>query len=194
MPRIIAGRARGRRFRAPAGDRTRPTSDRVREAVFNAVVDWADTMDADPAATLDDIAWLDLYAGSGAIALESASRGAAPVHAVEADRRTAQGVAAAATELGLTLRVHHQRVEAFLAAPAPGPFDVVWLDPPYDVPTATVDAHLDRLGSGWLAATALVIAERDDRGVAPTWPAGFGQTWERRYGGTIVYFGHWEAP
>lgn len=191
MPRIIAGRAKGRRFPAPPGERTRPTSDRVRESLFNAVVDWADTVDADPADALDGIAWLDLYSGSGAVAMEAASRGADPVVAVEADRRTARMIETSAQSLDLRLRVVTQRVETHVAA-APRPMDVVWADPPYDQPSDALDDILTSLTRGWLARTALVVLERDDRASAPQWPRGFTQTWERRYGGTVLYFGHWE--
>ena len=193
MVRIIAGRAGGRRFNAPAGSRTRPTSDRVREAVFSAAVDWADRVDEPPESALAQIAWLDLYAGSGAIALEAASRGAAPVLAVEADRGTATGIERAAAELSLGVQSRAARVGTVLAGPAPQRYDVVWADPPYDVPDATIAAHLQQLvAGGWLAETALLVLERD-RHSTIAWPPGVDPVWERRYGGTTVHFGHWDA-
>lgn len=193
MVRIIAGRAGGRRFSAPAGSRTRPTSDRVREAVFSAVVDWADRSDEAPESALDGIAWLDLYAGSGALALEAASRGAAPVLAVEADRGTATGIEGAAAELSLGVRVRAGRVETVLAGPAAQRYDVVWADPPYDVADAIIAAHLQQLvAGGWLAETALIVLERDARSTIE-WPPGVDPVWDRRYGGTTVHYGHWDA-
>ena len=82
MTRIIAGTARGRRLRTPSGEATRPTADRVREALFSAL--------ESELGTLSGLRFLDLYAGSGAVGLEARSRGAVAVTAVESDRRTAR--------------------------------------------------------------------------------------------------------
>ena len=169
MPRIIAGTAKGRRFSAPPGDQTRPTSDRVREAVFNAVVSWADTIEEDPATALAGIAWLDLFAGSGAMSLEAASRGADPVVAVEADRRTAKQIERSARELDMPIQVQPAKVQTHLSTPARRRFDVVWADPPYPVQTPELDDLVARLSDGWLARTALVMLERDRRSADPTW-------------------------
>lgn len=79
MSRIIAGSAKGRRIDTPKGSRTRPTTDRTREALFSALASWFDTADEAPERQLDGVAVLDLYAGSGAVGLEAASRGAHPV-------------------------------------------------------------------------------------------------------------------
>lgn len=193
MPRIIAGTARGRRFSAPPGEQTRPTSDRVREAVFNAVVSWADTIEDDPAVALDGIAWLDLFAGSGAMSLEAASRGADPVVAVEADRRTARQIERSARELDLPVQVQAMKVQTHVSASPGQRFDVVWADPPYPLETSELDDLVTQLSDGWLARTALVMLERDRRSVEPTWPEGFTESWERRYGDTIVHFAHWEG-
>ncbi len=92
MTRIIAGRAKGRRLATPKGTDTRPTSDRVREALFSAVESWC--------GTLADLRVLDLYAGSGALGLEAWSRGAGAVTWVEADRRTTTIIAANARTIG----------------------------------------------------------------------------------------------
>src|SRR3954452_2623955 len=109
MTRIIGGTAGGRRLQTPAGDATRPTSDRVREALFSA-------LDAE-FGTLRGLRFLDLYAGSGAVALEAASRGADAVTAVESDRRTARVVAANAASLGFDVDLRAQPVAAVLAMP-----------------------------------------------------------------------------
>lgn len=193
MPRIISGAAKGRRFSAPPGERTRPTSDRVREAVFNAVVSWADTIEVDPATALDGIAWLDLFAGSGAMSLEAASRGADPVLAVEADRRTARQIERTARDLDLLVQIQVMKVQAHLSVPPAQRFDVVWADPPYPMETSELDDLVAQLSGGWLARTALVMLERDRRSVGPTWPTGFTESWERRYGDTIIHFAHWEG-
>src|SRR6476619_8665658 len=92
MTRIIGGTAGGRRIATPRGANTRPTSDRVREALFSAVESWC--------GSLSGLRFLDLYAGSGAVGLEAWSRGAGVVTLVEQDRRTAALVSANARELG----------------------------------------------------------------------------------------------
>ena len=92
MTRIIGGAAGGRRIATPQGAQTRPTSDRVREALFSALESWA--------GSLHGLRFLDLYAGSGAVGLEAWSRGATDVTLVESDRRTAALVAGNARELG----------------------------------------------------------------------------------------------
>ena len=89
VSRIIAGRAGGRRLSTPTHDRTRPTSDLVRESAFNLIADWAGTVGEPAESMLERFSLLDLYGGTGAIALEAASRGAGPVVCVEKDRSTA---------------------------------------------------------------------------------------------------------
>lgn len=181
MTRIISGTHGGRRLATPPGARTRPTTDRVREAVFSAIESWAGT-------GLAGLSFLDLYAGSGAMALEAASRGAAPVMAVESDRRTAEVVRGNARSLGLGVEVRAGSVEALLAAEPPRAYDVVWADPPYPVTTD----HLEKLlggiwASGWLAADGLLVLERASRDRAPVWPEGV-DGWSRRYGETTIYY------
>src|SRR3954449_7759145 len=94
MTRIIGGRAGGRRIATPRGSHTRPTSDRVREALFSAIESWC--------GSLSGLRFLDLYAGSGAVGLEAWSRGAGVVTLVEQDRRTASMIAANAHDLGFS--------------------------------------------------------------------------------------------
>ncbi len=173
----------------PSHRRTRPTSDRVREAAFNLIAAWAGTA-GEPADTmLERFSFLDLYAGSGAVALEAASRGAGPVVAVESDAATASVARRNTADLGLDVTVVTAPVEAFLAEPPPRPFDIVWLDPPY----ATSGDAVARVGvrlleRGWLAADSLVVAERATRDPAPAWPAALRNTWSRRYGETTLHF------
>ncbi|MFZ0530391.1 MAG: RsmD family RNA methyltransferase, partial [Propionicimonas sp.] len=90
MTRIIAGEKKGHRLRTPAHSATRPTTDRVREAAFSLIADWAGTAGEPGARMLAGLSFLDLFAGSGAVALEAASRGARPVLAVESDPATAR--------------------------------------------------------------------------------------------------------
>ncbi|MCG8153467.1 16S rRNA (guanine(966)-N(2))-methyltransferase RsmD, partial [Pimelobacter simplex] len=164
MTRIIAGAAGGRRLQTPKGDQTRPTSDRVREALFSAVEAWA--------GSLQGLRVLDLYAGSGALGLEAWSRGAAAVTLVEADRRTADLVRANARSVGCDVaQVLARSVAAVLAEPPAGePYDLVVADPPYPLADEAVAADLAALvAQGWLAPDALVIVERSRRSPAPDW-------------------------
>lgn len=174
----------------PDGVATRPTSDRVREAVFTALVSWLGTVDEDPSETFAGISFVDLYAGSGAVGLEAVSRGAGPVLLVEHDRRTAELVRANAAQLGLSAAVRTTRAETVAAEAADSPYDIIWLDPPYDVATQTVNELVAALIThGWLAHNGLVVAERPARAEALTWPGGIGENWTKRYGETLVHFG-----
>ncbi len=182
MTRIIGGVAGGRRLQTPRGDLTRPTSDRVREALFSA---WESAL-----GSLAGVAFLDLYAGSGAVGLEAASRGAVRVTLVEQDRRTAALVRANAADLALPgVDVVCAPVARFLAG-SPSPYDVVFLDPPYALEAFAVSADLTALAEGgWLAPDASVVVERSTRGEPLTWPAGVEPGRVRSYGETALAFG-----
>lgn len=188
MTRIIAGRAKGQRLRTPSSSATRPTSDRVREAAFSLVADWAGTL-GEPAETmLAGLGFLDLYAGSGGVALEAASRGAAPVWAVESDQPTARIIRGNAAATGLTVSVQAATVEKVVAGRPPAPFDVVWADPPYAVSGERLAPVLAAVGERWVAADGLVVVERATRDLAPPWPRELSERWDRRYGETTLYF------
>lgn len=179
-PRIIAGEAGGRRLAVPPGEGVRPTSDRVKESVFSAL----------GSGRLVGARVLDLYAGSGALGLEALSRGAAQAVLVERDRAAAGAVSANIETLGFgdraVLRV--SSVAAFLGGPGAEPFDLALLDPPYDTPAEEVEAALRLLAEGWLAPKGTVVVERAAGSSALQWPAGWGSTWERCYGDTLVLF------
>ena len=190
MSRIIAGSRGGRRIATPPGSRTRPTSDRVREALFSAVAAWAGTADAVADQALAGLAFADLYAGSGAVGLEAASRGAGPVLLVEADKRTAAITSRNARDLGLAAQIRTGRVETVVAAPSAQAYDVVFLDPPYDVSGDTVGAVLAALHQGgWLAEDALLVVERSRRTPNPVWPSVVRESWSRSYGETVLHYG-----
>lgn len=187
MARIIAGVAKGRRIAVPKGDKTRPTTDRVREALFSALASWFDTTGAESSRQLAGMAVLDLCAGSGAIALEAASRGASRVVAVEHDRPTAALISSNARATGLPVEVRAAKAEQFVVASGDA-FDLVFLDPPYEADI--VDEVLRGLVEhARLAPRALVVVERSARRDAPAWPAAFTDVWERGYGETVLYFG-----
>ena len=190
MSRIIAGSRGGRRIGMPSGDRTRPTTDRVREALFSAIAAWARTSMRSPDQAMAGLGFCDLYAGSGAVGLEAASRGAAPVLLVEADRRTAAVARRNATELGLGAQVQATRVETLIGLPALTHFDVVFADPPYDVGTDLLDQRLtDLVDQGWVAERGLVVVERSRRTPDPSWPEAITERWQRRYGETVLHYG-----
>lgn len=190
MSRIIAGSRRGRRIATPDGEGTRPTSERVREAVFSALAAWAGTAGEDPEKALAGLGFCDLYAGSGAMGLEAASRGADPVLLVESDRAAAEVVRANAADVDLRVRVQSVPVERLVTSDSSAPFDVVWLDPPYDLAADALDRVLaDLVAHEWVLPDGMIIVERARRTAAPTWPTGFTGGWERRYGDTVIHFG-----
>jgi 16S rRNA (guanine966-N2)-methyltransferase len=190
MSRIIAGSARGRRIAMPRGARTRPTTDRVREALFASLASWAGTAGEPPEQLLAGLAFCDLYAGSGAVALEAASRGAHPALLVESDRRTAQLAAKNATDLGLQVDVLIATVEELVSRRATRTYDIVFADPPYELAGDEVGAVLAGLVEHrWVASTGLVVIERSGRSATLRWPEAFGETWVRRYGETVLNFG-----
>ena len=184
MTRIVAGTLGGRRLAAPAGSGTRPTSDRVREALFSSLESMVD---------LDGARFADLYAGSGAVGLEALSRGAAHVLLVESDPRAARIIRdnVAALAVGSVARLVTGRVSTVLADPPEGgPYDVVFADPPYAVPDEEVATVLSALaGGGWLAADAVVVVERATRSGAPPQVEGVTPDRSRRYGESTLWYG-----
>ncbi|MFN8052942.1 MAG: 16S rRNA (guanine(966)-N(2))-methyltransferase RsmD [Acidimicrobiales bacterium] len=164
--RVVAGTARGRRIDAPPGTGTRPTSDRVRESIFNSLGSLG---------LLDGATVVDLFAGSGAMGIEALSRGAASAVFVESDRRAAQTITANLERCGLTDRgrVVPSTVERYLDRGAP--VDLALVDPPY-----AFDGWADLLGV--LEARHVVV--ESDR-VVPI-PDRFHVVRERAYGSTVV--------
>ncbi len=187
MSRIIAGRARSVALAAPKGTGTRPTTDRVKEALFSSLATWFGTAERSADEHLVDLAVLDLYSGTGGLALEAASRGATRVVAV--DHRTASLIRENARRARLAVDVRSAKVRSVLESLG-GDFDLVFIDPPYDVPSGEVDSLLERLVSGGLLAPrALVVVERATRSPDPQWPNGFAERWQRRYGESTLHFG-----
>lgn len=188
MSRIIAGSAKGRRLEAPRGTSTRPTTDRAKEALFSSLVSWFDMAAELPEDQLDGVRVLDLFAGSGALGLEAASRGAAAVTCV--DTHTAPMIRDNARRAGLrTVTAVSGRAE-HLVAEINAAFDLVFIDPPYDISSSHIDGLLtDLVEHEVLTAQALVIVERPTRSDPPVWPAEFTSLWNRRYGETTLHFG-----
>jgi 16S rRNA (guanine966-N2)-methyltransferase len=182
MTRIIGGAAGGRRLRTPGGEATRPTSDRVREALFSAL--------ESQLGSLTGLRFLDLYAGSGAVGLEAMSRGAGVVTSVESDRRTARLVQDNAQALGFRkVEVLAQPVARVLAQHPRAPYDVVFVDPPYALDNAEVEAALAALvAQEWLATGSVLVVERSARSVEPQWPQGLVREREKAYGETVLWY------
>ena len=177
MTRIVGGVAGGRRLAVPPRG-ARPTTDRVREALFNMLAARRD---------FDGLRVLDLYAGSGALGLEALSRGAASVLFVESDRRAAEVIARNISTVGLPGGAGRRGAVTAVRAAGGGPVDLVFADPPYDVTTAEVDAVLLVLQrGGWLAPGGVVIVERPVQSAELTWPDGWKAWPPRRYGDTRI--------
>lgn len=151
--RIIAGHFRGRPLQAPPGSATRPTGDRVREALFSML--------ASRLGSFEDLRVADLYAGSGALGLEALSRGAAEAVFVETDPKAQAAIKANAAKLGVTDKVRVLGGSA-LALPRTEPFDLILADPPYanGSGTALVKAVTQ---AGWLASGGWLSIETERR-------------------------------
>lgn len=171
--RIVAGSARGRRLLAPRGTATRPTSDKVRGAVFDVLGQF-----------FEGGRVLDLYAGSGALALEALSRGFARATCVEADRHAAETLARNVEACGFAGRVEirRERVEDALARLPPAAFELAFIDPPYAEGPGAALAALPRV----LAPRGVVVAEHDRRRPPPDLPGSLVLVDRRAWGGTGV--------
>lgn len=187
--RIIGGRWRGRTLQAPRGRDTRPTSDRVREAVFSSIYSLA--------GGLEGCSVLDLYAGSGALGLEALSRGAGRCTFVDADGRALTAISANVRSLGidtLQVRLIQAKVNAGLAdrLRCLG-VSLLLADPPYRIDQSEFREALEALASsGALAQGALVVYEHSSR-VQPPWPHGYAPGPDKRYGDTHVSFATYEG-
>ncbi len=175
VTRIVAGAAGGRRLVVPSS--ARPTTDRVREALFNVLAARLD---------FDGITVLDLYAGSGALGLEALSRGAHSVLLIESDRRAVDVIGRNIAALGLPgATVRRGAVSAVLASGAPAPVDLVLADPPYDVSAAQIRSVLaDLVAGGWVRPGGVVVIERPSSAPDAVWPTGWDAWPSRRYGDT----------
>ncbi len=186
--RIVAGRFRGRQLAAPQDDRTRPTSDRVREAAFNILAHGI------PGFSIADARVLDLFAGTGALGLEALSRGAAFCLFVEEDAAARALIRRNVEALGLTGATKIFRRDAVDLGPAGrnGGFVLAFLDPPYGRGLAG-RALASAAAGGWLADGAVVVIE-ERKGEVLALPAGFVPLDQRIWGDTQVLFARYAAP
>lgn len=187
--RIIGGRWRGKRIAAPLGRETRPTADRVREALFSVVFSLF--------GELEGAGVLDLFAGSGALGIEALSRGAAHCTFVESDKRAAAIIRANLSSVGAQRgeadirQIRAERAAEVLAGGAP--VSLLLADPPYRIDPVGFRQVLEALvAAGVLADGALVVYEHRT-GTEPSWPAAFSGRTEKRYGDTSVSFAVFEG-
>jgi len=184
--RIIAGLAKGRSIDTVASS-TRPTSDRAREALFSTLTS--------EFGEFDGLHVLDLYAGTGAIALEALSRGAALVHAVEKDDSAAKAITSnwenlkSASCPGI-FHLYSMNVHRFLEDKAAQPYHFIYIDPPYDVEDVDVIETLIQLrDGGFIDQQALIAIERKSRVKEISWPEGLEEIRQKKYGQATIFYG-----
>ena len=187
--RIIAGSAKGRNIASVASS-TRPTSDRAREALFSTL--------ASEFGEFEGLNVLDLYAGTGAIALESLSRGAALVHAVEKDEQAQKSIASnyeaiKSAQCPGTFHLYGMSVHRFLQDPPIAPYHFIYIDPPYDFSNQAVEDVLSALHDyEFLNSDAFIAVERTTRGAQFIWPDAFVPARERKYGQATIYYANYQ--
>jgi len=184
--RIIAGLAKGRSIDAVA-TATRPTSDRAREALFSTL--------ASEFGDFEGLHVLDLYAGTGAIALEALSRGAAIVHAVEKDDSAAKAITSNFEKLATAgcpgiFHLYSMSVHRYLQDKPAQSYHFIYIDPPYDVEDLDVIENLIQLrDGGFLHPQALIAIERNSRVKEISWPEGYEEIRQKNYGQATIFYG-----
>ncbi len=188
--RIIAGVARGRTLGSVAGA-TRPTSDRAREGLFSSLTS--------EFGSFEGVHVLDLFGGSGAIALESLSRGATLVHVVEKDDEAQKTIE---TNYDLVkksnppgkFQLFGMSAERFLKVLPKAKYHLVYIDPPYDFSNQAVEDVLSALHDGeFLSSDAFIAVERTARGAQFIWPDAFSPARERNYGQATIYYANFQS-
>ena len=190
--RIIAGSAKGKTLISPPDSRTRPTSDRAREGLFSSLVS--------EFSSLSGLHFLDLFAGSGAVGVEALSRGAALVHAVESDGdmgNIAIGNFKLVHASVGKFRVFHTSAAKFLiseSAGESGKYDIIFMDPPYDLSNAVIFELLEVVKNRDLLQPQGIIAiERESKSSPFAWPAGMIDLKVRSYGQGSIFYGGYSA-
>ena len=187
MTRIIAGSARGRRLSVPVRG-TRPTSDRVREALFSAVT----SMLAEQGTGWQEVHVLDCYAGSGALGLEALSRGAASVVLIENQASAADVIRGNIAALRLSgASVVCATVQTVAGRPKSGPpASLILVDPPYEIGATTIAEELSGLDAGgWIDRGAIGVVERSRADETSPFPSEWSFIRQRSYGDTALWYG-----
>jgi 16S rRNA (guanine966-N2)-methyltransferase len=186
--RIIGGSAKGKNLFSPS-DKTRPTSDRAREGLFSSLESEFGSM--------SELNFLDLYSGSGAVGVEALSRGAAHVISVEQHQGTADLAKknfALVTDSQGSYEVVSQDAEKFATTPARIAFDIIFLDPPYDVSNKVIEKLLLQLiENNYLKENGVIAVERESRTTEFNWPTPLTGVKVRAYGQGSIYYGGYSA-
>ena len=184
--RIIAGIGKGRKLFSPPSI-TRPTSDRAREGLFSSLISTF--------GTLEGLHFLDLFAGSAAVGVEALSRGAALVEAVESNSASADiceenfALLSSLTGVG-KFKVHNKTVFEFLNHTASNPYEIIYIDPPYEVANSEIEKILKKIISlNLLSKFGVIAIERDGKVKAFTWPPSLTELKVRSYGAGSIHYG-----
>jgi 16S rRNA (guanine966-N2)-methyltransferase len=184
--RIIAGIGKGRKLFSPPSI-TRPTSDRAREGLFSSLISTF--------GTLEGLHFLDLFAGSAAVGVEALSRGAALVEAVESNSVSAEvceenfALLSSLTGVG-KFKVHNKTVFEFLNHTASNPYEIIYIDPPYEVANSEIEKILKKIISlNLLSKFGVIAIERDGKVKAFTWPPSLTELKVRSYGAGSIHYG-----
>ena len=184
--RVIAGIGKGRKLFSPPSI-TRPTSDRAREGLFSSLISTF--------GTLEGLHFLDLFAGSGAVGVEALSRGAALVEAVESNSESAdvceENFASLSSLTGVgKFKVHNKTVFEFLNHTASNPYEIIYIDPPYEVANSEIEKILKKIISlNLLSKFGVIAIERDGKVKAFTWPPSLTELKVRSYGAGSIHYG-----
>lgn len=184
--RVIAGIGKGRKLFSPPSI-TRPTSDRAREGLFSSLISTF--------GTLEGLHFLDLFAGSAAVGVEALSRGAALVEAVESNSTSADiceenfALLSSLTGVG-KFKVHNKTVFEFLNHTASNPYEIIYIDPPYEVANSEIEKILKKIISlNLLSKFGVIAIERDGKVKAFTWPPSLTELKVRSYGAGSIHYG-----
>ena len=184
--RVIAGIGKGRKLFSPPSI-TRPTSDRAREGLFSSLISTF--------GTLEGLHFLDLFAGSAAVGVEALSRGAALVEAVESNSVSADvceenfALLSSLTGVG-KFKVHNRTVFEFLNHTASNPYEIIYIDPPYEVANSEIEKILKKIISlNLLSKFGVIAIERDGKVKAFTWPPSLTELKVRSYGAGSIHYG-----
>jgi 16S rRNA (guanine966-N2)-methyltransferase len=184
--RIIAGIGKGRKLFSPPSI-TRPTSDRAREGLYSSLISTF--------GTLEGLHFLDLFAGSAAVGVEALSRGAALVEAVESNSVSADvceenfALLSSLTGVG-KFKVHNKTVFEFLNHTASNPYEIIYIDPPYEVANSEIEKILKKIISlNLLSKFGVIAIERDGKVKAFTWPPSLTELKVRSYGAGSIHYG-----